>query len=525
VVLPNDAFGQRLGISGRHLAVVDPIEALDGSSFGVVSIFERDPHADGAWMLADKLAIRGSNPDLMSAVDVCIEDDLLVLGTPFDNTFGVDAGAAYIFEKQGEAADSWELTAKLVPHDPDPSSLFGLAVARSGDFIVVGAPYARQGGFDMGAAYVFQRSPIPAREWIEVQKLSPTELGISSQFGVQIAMEGDRLVIGASNQDTAQFNTGAVFVFRRAGDSWTQESVLAPPGLSVSDSFGSGLSLEGETLAVGAPGDDSAGQEIGSVYVFEWKTDEWTLAQHLLPMGLSEFSESGINIAIDGDTIYSGAFFEGTGGFATGAVLEYRRDPSSQTWFQVAVLRASDAAPNDFFGYVDASHGTLAVGALKALKPGAVYLFDARDLRTVTTFCTGTPGVVRDCVPGLETLGVPTASHESDFRIWSRTVPAQNFGLFLYSTTANAMPDIATSGYCLPSTNVRRSGIFASSGTPGACDGVLDVDWNVFGAALAQDDPALAEPGTTVHGQFVWFEPFGSRALTWSDAVAFQLCP
>lgn len=121
--------------------------------------------------------------------------------------------------------------------------------------------------------------------------------------------------------------------------------------------------------------------------------------------------------------------------------------------------------------------------------------------------------------------GLAIPSRHPDFRIWSRTVPAQNFGLFLYTTGASAEPDLAASGICLPASSVRRSGIFASGGTAGACDGVLDIDWNDFGAALAQDDPALAVPGTTVHGQFVWFEPFGSSALTWSDAVALQLCP
>lgn len=167
----------------------------------------------------------------------------------------------------------------------------------------------------------------------------------------------------------------------------------------------------------------------------------------------------------------------------------------------------------------------IAVGAPKPQEPGAVYLFAERDTRTVATYCSGTSGSVADCAPNLHTLGSPRVSGDSTFRIWSRNLPGAHFGLFLYTTAPWALPDFASRGICLPGGGVRRSGILWSGGTAGACDGVLDVDWNSFGGALAQDDPALAVPGTTVHGQFVWFEPIGFSALTWSDALEFLLCP
>jgi hypothetical protein len=507
------------------MAVADPIDLQSPPDFGAIFVYQRDFALGGEWLLADKLTIEGLSTLELANCDLGMEDAVLVIGVRNDDSVGVGAGAAYVFVRLSDKPDSWTLASKLVPQDSRHGARFGTSVACSGDFIVVGAPGAHNLGVEMGSAHVFRRSSDDPTKWIEVQKLVPKELHLASEFGSEIAMDGEQLIIGAPNHSAASPTGGAAFVFLRAGDQWNLETILAPREIDVADGFGTGLALLGSTLAVGAPGDDDAGSEVGAMYVFERRSGEWVLQNHLLPIGLSDSSASGAVLALDSDALYSGALLENTGGPGKGAVLEYRRDKKSNAWLQTAVLRPSDSAPHDNFGYVAAAGGMLAVGAAKALKPGAVYLWDQRDHRTVASYCTGTAGTVRDCVPGLETVGVPTASFSSEFRIWSRNLPGAHFGMFLFTTAPWALPDLTSSGVCLPSGGVRRSGILWSGGTAGACDGVLDIEWNAFGASLAQEDPALAVPGTTVHGQFVWFEPFGATALTWSDAVAFQLCP
>jgi hypothetical protein len=519
-----DAFGTGHAISLRHLVVVAPFVEQWPADVGALFVYERTGPDAVDLALAQVVRIPGVSPAHLIGSSVDVDSDTIVLGVPFDDEAGLDAGTTLVFERMTARSDSWRFAAKLAPSVPSHGAWFGGHVAVVGDTIAVGAPFAEGHGLPVGAVFLFERGGSDPGAWRETQVLSPLQVENPSWFGTELVLEDHRLIVGAPFHDAIANNAGAVYVFERAERAWSLQEVLTPASLASDDRLGSGLAMAGDHLFAGAPGHDGAASE-GGVYVFRSDPTGWALETLLEPLGPSPYQGFGALLAAEIGVFYGGVPLANTSGPFSGAVLEFRQNSQSGAWHQSALITPQDAGPNANFGRVAAADGILTVSAPKSLRPGAVYLFESRDEEPATTYCTGTAGSVEQCVPALQTFGVPAVSKTSPFKIWSREVPGANFGLFLYTTNPRALPLLARSGICLPGGQTSRSGILWSSGTAGACDGVLDVDWNTFGSVLAQDNLALEVPGTAVHGQFVWFEPFGASALTWSNAIAFELCP
>ncbi|MEI6750585.1 MAG: FG-GAP repeat protein, partial [Bacteroidota bacterium] len=110
---------------------------------------------------------------------------------------------------------------------------FGYSVAISGDYAVVGAPYADiNGHLDQGVAYIFFRS---GGVWAEQAKISASNGKASDYFGYSVAIDGDYVVVGAPFRDVpvnAPFfpppvndDQGTVYVFKRTVTTWNQQSI------------------------------------------------------------------------------------------------------------------------------------------------------------------------------------------------------------------------------------------------------------------------------------------------------------
>jgi hypothetical protein len=104
-------------------------------------------------------------------------------------------------------------------------------------------------------------------------------------------------------------------------------------------------------------------------------------------------------------------------------------------------------------------------------------------------------------------------------------VPGARFGVVLFSEGRPARVDLGSGGLCIPSTNLRRKGLYFSGGTFGACDGTFELDWNEFIDDRDPDTSLLRTPGAVVHVQVAWIDPLTSGEPAWSDALTFQLCP
>lgn len=184
-------------------------------------------------------------------------------------------------------------------------------------------------------------------------------------FGFCVAVDGDTAAVGAlSENGPAGEAQGSVYVFVREGPAWKLQAHLRHDPADAGDGFGSSVALDGDTLAVGAffqagPG----GIWQGAVYVFTRTGTTWTQQARLIADDGGADEQLGSSLSLDGDTLVAGAWgYIGEVGFRAGAAYVFVRD--GDTWTQQARLVREGAAASDVFGHdVSVSGNTIAVGA------------------------------------------------------------------------------------------------------------------------------------------------------------------
>ncbi|MEM7307430.1 MAG: hypothetical protein AAF682_12205 [Planctomycetota bacterium] len=290
---------------------------------------------------------------------VALSGGRALAGAPYEDG---ERGAAYVFDELGS---EWLETARLAASDAQPLGLFGIDVAIDGDRAVVGS------GQD--AAYVFE---LQGTSWVETAVLSVAEPAVS--FGVDVDLDGDRIAVGAAFDDDAGANAGAVFVFELQAGSWVQTAKLTAADGQPGDQFGGAVALAGDRLAVGALGEDGAGASSGAAYVFDRVGGVWQEAQKLVASDAAENAGFGTSVGLDGDRIVVGAQAADLAGATSGAA--YAFELSGGVWSEAAQLTPADLAAGDRLGFDVALAGDLAlVGAYEdddfGAASGTAYVF------------------------------------------------------------------------------------------------------------------------------------------------------
>lgn len=519
--LGSDGFGARVAMSDRFLAVLTPLTLPDG----LVVVYRRSDDSSLPWTLDQQIAIDSSFPGMLQGASLAIEGNTLAVGVSQDDRVGPGAGAVYLYERSGAGQVPWQHAQTLHAPDGKPGDAFGFGLAICGHQLVVGAPMESSIGTWNGAAYYFEREGNAPNEWVFHQKLVPRSLEASAGFGGVIDLDDNTLAVGAPLSSWAVLQGGAVYLFSTQGATWAESQVLTAPDAEFHDGFGGGLALSGDWLIVSSPLDDDLGVEAGAAHVFRRTGDRWSYHQKVLPETGDESDTFGNHVAADGSTFCVGVPTVNEFGISSGTVYGFGFDEIADAWIQTFRFFPPDLDANDNLSRVAVRNGLVAAGAPKSGELGAVYFFSARAGRDVASYCTPTSGSLPDCAPALETLGAPSASQGSTFRIWSRHVPGAKSGVMLYAPGGPARADLAASGVCIPGSGLRRKGLFWSGGTFGACDGSFHLDWNDFIDDRDPADSLLTTPGATVHVQVAWFDALVPGAPAWSDALAFQLCP
>lgn len=192
---------------------------------------------------------------------------------------------------------------------------------------------------------------------------------------------------------------GAVYVYRRTGNLWVQESILEADNQNSNDFFGASVSIHGDTLVVGAPNESSsqtvitavgdmdnqnhAVRRYGAAYVYKRTNGTWALEAYLKAPNASAGDEFGNNVAIHGDTVVVGARYEtsdettitnGSGASTNahgtlaqaGAAYVFKRIGNS--WAQEAYLKPPNTTYGETFGWSVAIHAdTVVVGAFNEM--------------------------------------------------------------------------------------------------------------------------------------------------------------
>jgi hypothetical protein len=218
--------------------------------------------------------------------------------------------------------------------------------------------------------------------------------GMTDLFGTTVAIDGDTIVIGASQEDgggtganpiadEAALDSGAAYVFVRQNGAWALQAYLKASNTGAGDRFGSAVAISGDTIVVGAPQEDSNGptqsnnsaSNAGAAYVFFRSNGVWSQQGYLKASNPGSIDLFGSSVAISGDAIVVGSPQESSSGkgiggdqtdntaSAAGAAYVYRR--YGETWNQESYVKASNTAANFKFGTaVGISGDTLVIGSI-----------------------------------------------------------------------------------------------------------------------------------------------------------------
>ncbi len=347
-----DYFGISVGIS-EDTAVVGA--KGDDVSKGSAYVFTR---SGTNWIEQAKLAAEDGLSGDEFGVSVGVSGDTAVAGAWYNDDKASDAGSAYVFARSGT---NWTLQAKLVPADGAASDYFGYSVGISGDTVIAGAYKDDDYRVDSGSAYVYVRA---GEEWSRQAKLTAGDGAIYDKFGCSVGLSGDTAVVGAYWDDDAGSASGSAFVFIRSNTVWSQQAKLTASDAAASDWFGCSVGVSGDTVVVGAYGDNNGkGTDAGCAYVFTRSNAVWSEQAKLTASDGASSDYFGISVGISGDTALVGAYWHNPAGISdAGGAYVYAR--TGTNWTQQAKLTASDAASYEYFGYsVGISGDTAVVGS------------------------------------------------------------------------------------------------------------------------------------------------------------------
>jgi len=248
-----------------------------------------------------------------------------------------------------------------------------------------------------GAVYPITVDPIASQAYLKASNTQPGD-----GFGWAVAIQGNTIVVTAPGEDSAAVgvngnqadnsavNSGAAYVFVRSGATWVQQAYLKPSNTDPNDAFGLTAAISEDTIAIGAPAEDSASSIIngaqgdntspsaGAVYVFVRNNGVWTQQAYIKAPNPDALDSFGTSLDLSGNILVVGAPGEdstATGVFlgpntamndngrsSTGAAYSFMRNGGA--WSFHSYIKASNTGEGDAFGSAVAiSRDTIVVGA------------------------------------------------------------------------------------------------------------------------------------------------------------------
>lgn len=417
------------------------LEVHDGTG----KITESSPISISALMISSigymKASNTGMNDAFGGAISLSADSNTLAVGATSEdsnangistdgsgeaNNSAPSSGAVYVFSRSG---NSWIQQAYIKASNTGAGDYFGRAISLSanGNTLAVGATGESSNSTgistdgtgetdnsttDSGAVYVFSRS---GSTWTQQAYIKASNAETDDRLGSSVSLSSDGNTLaagtfvedsnatgistdGSGEADNSATSSGAVYVFSRSGNSWTQQAYIKASNTEASDNFGIALDLspDGDTLAVGAYAEDSNATGIstdgtgesdnsagssGAVYIFSRSGSTWNQQAYIKASNtdIGDNFGNSVSLSYDGNILAVGAPREdsnatgistdGTGEadnnlYEPGAVYVFSR--SGSTWSQQAYVKASNTGREDSFGKaisLSADGNTLAVGA------------------------------------------------------------------------------------------------------------------------------------------------------------------
>ena len=331
-----DNFGASVAIDGNIAIAGAYLNDPRGADSGAAYVYEL---SGSQWIKKQKLVASDAATNDKFGKSVAIQGDTIVVGSYYDDSI---RGSAYVFSNSGGV---WTERQKIVVPDAATGDRFGCSVAIDNNTIVVGAY-----GDDSlaGSASVFV---LAGSSWVFQQKLTASDAESGDIFGCSVAIDGNTIIIGASNDDySGDTDAGSAYIYKRQGTTWLEQKILRASDSGPTHHFGYSVAIDGNSAVVGAyEGNSDVVSGAGAAYVFAKINADWVERQKLFDTNDPCYGDDfGFTVAIKNDTILAGCPYDFVNGNMAGSVFEFVRTDTN--WIQSDRLAAGDANTNDKFG-------------------------------------------------------------------------------------------------------------------------------------------------------------------------------
>jgi outer membrane protein assembly factor BamB len=242
-------FGGAVGISGNVAVIGAYGDNETGAFAGSAYLFDLTTGQQLFKLNADS----GPNDFFGSAAD--IDANVAIIGGPYHDAHGADAGAAYLFD-----VTNGQLLHKLVPDDVKAGDVFGATVAIHGNFAVVSSPSSGENGIRSGSVYVFD-----VLTGDQILKIRANDPSVGDRFG-SVAIDGELIIVGAGGVDDGGDGSGAAYLFDLK--TGAQLMKLTADDAAAGATFGNAVGISGRRAIVGAFEDRELGYGAGAAYIY-----------------------------------------------------------------------------------------------------------------------------------------------------------------------------------------------------------------------------------------------------------------
>ncbi len=283
--LAGDGFGWAVGIDGETIVV--GAHSASSNASGAAYVFVR---SGATWSLQSRLSASNSGAGDAFGWSVSVSGESVAVGAPFEDGSSAliadnsaeAAGAVYVFTRSGVL---WSEQSRIKAANAGAADGFGYSVALSGNDLVVGAPFESSNGtgvnggaaaddsaMSSGAAYLFART---GSAWAQHSYVKASNTQAGDRFGYAVSMKGDLAAVSAIGEassgvgvnsatqaSNAANEAGAVFVFGRTTNIWSQSSYVKASNTGTGDQFGAAVAVMGDMIVSGAPFEDGNGTTI-----------------------------------------------------------------------------------------------------------------------------------------------------------------------------------------------------------------------------------------------------------------------
>ena len=297
----NDQFGSSVAIDGNNVLIGAFRDDTNGLNTGQAHLFDATTGA----------LLRTFNDPAPAAgaffgSSVTIDANKVLIGA----RSAAGGGAAHLFDATSGALLR---TFSNPSTSPTVDNQFGRATAIDGNNLLIGA----NGG--AGAAYLYDMTTGAL-----LQTFSQTLFG---NFGGSLSLSGNNVLIGASGDDTNGLDVGRAFLFDATSGALLQ--TFDDPTPTGSDRFGNSVAIFGNNVLIGAYGDDGSGTDVGQAYLFDLTTG--LLLDTFIDPTVTGADSFGISVAMFGDTVVIGANGDDVNGTNVGQAYLYARETGSGT--------------------------------------------------------------------------------------------------------------------------------------------------------------------------------------------------